>query len=103
MSAKRTSITLILSAALISMITLLLVAFAVFTYKFEKENRWEQLKNTAAISADQLMVGLVFPTWNLDDAQITSVMKSSMSNHEIHAIVTTVNNKTYILTRDKNW
>jgi PAS domain S-box-containing protein len=103
MATKRISIALILSAALVTLITLSLSIFAVFAYSVEKSNRWKQLEESLNVTAEQLTVGLTFPIWNLDDKQTIAVMKSSMSNNDIHTVVTAMSKTTHILTRDSHW
>lgn len=72
------SIALILSVALTTVVTLVLVAFAILFYRSERQQRWDQLRTSLAVSVDELAVAL--PTWNFDQSQILAIMRSGL-NH----------------------
>ena len=96
------SIALIMSVALTAVVTLVLVAFAVFFYRDERDQRWTQLHKALAVSADEMVVALELPVWNFDENQILAIMKSSLNNHDLQAsVVTPLSGKrSYILVRN---
>ncbi|MET3133215.1 signal transduction histidine kinase [Oxalobacteraceae bacterium GrIS 1.11] len=83
------SIALIASAALMTVVTLVLVIFAVFFFRAERTQRWAQLHQALAVSADELALALELPVWNFDERQIMAIMKSSLHNHDLQACVVT--------------
>jgi signal transduction histidine kinase/CheY-like chemotaxis protein len=96
------SIALIVSLALAGVVTLVLVAFAIFFYRGEREQRWAQLHTSVAVSADELAVAVALPAWNFDESQILAIMASGLNNQEMVASVVapTSSRRQYVLTRD---
>ena len=80
------SIALILSLAIVVIVTVLLGAFAVVEMRSEREERWRRLKEDVAMSADQQAVALSLTLWNVDVEPIEAIMRSVMRNREIQAV-----------------
>ena len=83
---RRISIALILSLAIVVVVTVLLGAFAVVEMHSERDERWRRLKEDVAMSADQQAAALSLTLWNVDVEPIESIMRSVMRNREIQAV-----------------
>ncbi|WP_215408486.1 ATP-binding protein [Janthinobacterium sp. JC611] len=79
------SIVLAVSVALTFVVTALLLVFAVLFYQSEREQRWQQLQRSLAVSADQLAVAIELPLWNLDEKQMQAIMRSTLGKRELVA------------------
>lgn len=79
------SIVLAVSVALTCVVTALLLVFAVLFYQSEREQRWQQLHRSLAVSADQLAVAIELPLWNLDEKQMQAIMRSMLGKRDLVA------------------
>ncbi|PIG30051.1 signal transduction histidine kinase [Janthinobacterium sp. 35] len=79
------SIVLAVSVALTCVVTALLLVFAVLFYQSEREQHWQQLHRSLAVSADQLAVAIELPLWNLDEKQMQAIMRSMLGKRELVA------------------
>ncbi|MDO8051234.1 ATP-binding protein [Janthinobacterium sp. SUN211] len=79
------SIVLAVSVALTFVVTALLLVFAVLFYQSEREQRWQQLHRSLALSADQLAVAIELPLWNLDEKQMQAIMRSTLGKRDLVA------------------
>ncbi|MGK5080568.1 sensor histidine kinase [Janthinobacterium sp. HLX7-2] len=79
------SIVLAVSVALTFVVTMLLLVFAVLFYQSEREQRWQQLYRSLAVSADQLAVAIELPLWNLDEKQMLAIMRSTLGKRDLVA------------------
>lgn len=95
------SIALIASAALTAVVTLVLVTFAVFFYRAERLQRWQQLHQSLVVSADGLAVAVALPVWNIDESQILAIMESVLNHRDLRAavVVPQAGKRVYQLTR----
>ena len=99
--AGSTSIALFVSVALTAVVTLVLSTFALYFYQVEKAQRWQQLHQTLATSADELAAAVALPAWNFDETQIVTIMKSGLSNRDLYAsaVAPVASNHPFILVR----
>ena len=79
------SIVLAVSVALTFVVTVLLLVFAVLFYQSEREQRWQHLHRSLAVSADQLAVAIELPLWNLDEKQMQAIMRSMLGKRDLVA------------------
>ena len=86
-SNKVASIALLVSVALTTIVSAVLLVFAAYSYNSESSKRWQELQRILNISADQLALGVAMPAWNFDDKQVFSIMRASMNQRDLHAIV----------------
>ncbi|KQZ39712.1 response regulator [Duganella sp. Root1480D1] len=86
-SNKVASIALLVSVALTTIVSAVLLVFAAYSYSSESSKRWQELQRVLNISADQLALGVAMPAWNFDDKQVLSIMRASMNQRDLHAIV----------------
>jgi len=86
-SNKVASIALLVSVALTTIVSAVLLVFAAYSYNSESSKRWQELQRVLNISADQLALGVSMPAWNFDDKQVFSIMRASMNQRDLHAIV----------------
>jgi signal transduction histidine kinase/CheY-like chemotaxis protein len=102
MLKKKLSIAVLLSIALVTVITILLSIAATVFYQSESKQRRDDLRTSIHAHADQLAATLTLPLWGLDGKQIINIMASSMGDNTIVGIVTTLEDTLYALTRDTN-
>ena len=97
------SIATFVSVTLTAVVTLVLATFALYFYHLEREQRWDQLHKMLANSADELAAAVALPAWNFDEHQITTIMKSGLSNRDLYASAVTpvTGGKVFILTRNE--
>lgn len=86
-SNKVASIALLASVALTAIVTAVLLVFAAYSYSSEHDKRWQELERVLNVSADQLALGVALAAWNFDDNQVESIMRASMNQRDLHAIV----------------
>ncbi|WP_374579852.1 ATP-binding protein [Pseudoduganella sp.] len=86
-SNKVASIALLASVALTAIVTAVLLVFAAYSYSSEYDKRWQELERVLNVSADQLALGVSLAAWNFDDNQVESIMRASMNQRDLHAIV----------------
>jgi len=86
-SNKVASIALLVSVALTAIVSAVLAVFAAYSYSTESDKRWQELQRVLNISADQLALGVALPAWNMDENQVLSIMRASMNQRDLHAIV----------------
>jgi signal transduction histidine kinase len=101
--AGRISIAMFVSVTLTAVVTLVLTTFALYFYHVERAQRWEQLHKTLANSADELASAVALPAWNFDENQITTIIKSGLSNRDLYAgaVLPAAGGKPFILTRNE--
>ena len=103
MIKHKLSIALILSVALVVVVTALLGAFAAVELRSDRTERWNHLEDDLAMSADQQAVALSLALWNVDPTPIQAIMRSGMRNREIQAIVLVSPVANVALSRDRRW
>jgi len=101
--AGRISIAAFVSVTLTAVVTVVLATFALYFYSLERAQRWEQLHKTLANSADELAAAVALPAWNFDDNQITTIIKSGLSNRDLYAgaVTPATGGKAFILARNE--
>jgi signal transduction histidine kinase/ActR/RegA family two-component response regulator len=77
----------LVSVALTTIVSAVLLVFAAYSHNSESSKRWQELQRVLNISADQLALGVAMPAWNFDDKQVLSIMRASMNQRDLHAIV----------------
>jgi signal transduction histidine kinase/DNA-binding response OmpR family regulator len=99
---RRSSIALIASVALTTVVTVILLTFAVLFYTAEQQRRWDELHRSLAISTEQLAVAVALPAWNFDENQILAIMKSGLNNQGLHGsvVAATANKRSYVIKRN---
>ncbi|WP_154667914.1 response regulator [Pseudoduganella violaceinigra] len=86
-SNKVASIALLASVALTAIVSAVLLVFAAYAYSSESDKRWQELQHVLDMSADQLALGVALPAWNFDDRQVQAIMRASMNQRDLHAVV----------------
>ncbi|MGV7207335.1 ATP-binding protein [Oxalobacteraceae bacterium A2-2] len=101
--AGNVSIAVFVSVALTAVVTVVLATFALYFYQAERAQRWDQLHQTLATSADELAAAVALPAWNFDETQIVTIMKSGLSNRDLYAsaVVPAASEHPFILTRNE--
>ena len=86
-SNKVASIALLVSVALTAIVSAVLLVFAAYSQSAESSKRWQELQRVLNMSADQLALGVALPAWNMDENQVLAIMRASMNQRDLHAIV----------------
>ena len=84
---KIASIALLVSVALTVIVSAVLLVFAAYANASERDKGWHELQRMLDASADQIALGVALPAWNFDDRQVLSIMRASMNQRELHAVV----------------
>jgi PAS domain S-box-containing protein len=84
---KIASIALLASVALTVIVSAVLLVFAAYANASERDKGWHELQRMLDASADQLALGVALPAWNFDDKQVLSIMRASMNQRDLYAIV----------------
>ena len=92
-ASRRISIALIVSVALATLVTLVLLGFAVLSYNEERDERWRELHRQLDASADQLTAAVALPAWNFDDRQIIAIVNASLNNRDLFGCTVTLSNR----------
>lgn len=100
----------LVSVALVLMVTALLVGLGLFNHVQEREEERVKLNQGIATSADQLAAGLSLPLWNFDYSQVAKILDSSMRDHNVCGVIVTQadpanpgHTVTYLRSRDVQW
>ncbi|MCU1229947.1 MAG: putative signaling protein, partial [Acidobacteria bacterium] len=101
--ASRVTVAVLVATVLVTVTTLLLVAFGAWTYRSERDRRMAQLLSGIDVEADQLAVSLALPIWNIDRAQIGKVLEGLDGVPEIESVVVNGAGTTHAMTRNREW
>ena len=103
MTRRRLSFAVVLIAVLVAVVTVVLGSFATLAYRHEAREHYERLQGDLASAADQMAVALALPMWNIDNAQLRSIVGSGMNDQDMYAIEAKANDQHYLLVRDAQW
>ncbi|MEA2569496.1 MAG: hypothetical protein QOI24_1497 [Acidobacteriota bacterium] len=101
--ASRVTVAVLVATVLVTVTTLLLVAFGAWSYRSERDRRMAQLLSGIDVEADQLAVSLALPIWNIDRAQIGKVIEGLDGIPEIESVIVNGAGTTHAMTRNKEW
>ena len=103
MTHRRLSIAVVLITALVTVVTAILGSAAALVYRHEAREQYELLQRELSSTADQLAVALTLPMWNIDNAQLRSIVDNGMSNRDTYAIEAASTDQQYVMVRDAQW
>jgi two-component system, sensor histidine kinase and response regulator len=103
MIKRKLSIALMSSVALVTVVSILLGAFALAAMRTERDERWARLQEQVAMIADQQAAALSLPLWNVDSDPVRAIMRSGMRDRQVQAIVLRSPQANITLVRDAEW
>ena len=83
------SVTKIIILTLVAVTTIVLSAFGIANYCWERSQRTSDLKFELAVTSAQLANSLALPLWNFDTEQIDKIIESTMRNREVFGVTIT--------------
>ena len=106
MVSRKTSVTAIVIAAVVTVTTLLLGTFGAVNYLNTKNRELENVRLALVLDADQIAPSLALPVWNFDRPQLDKVVESMMRDTILLGmVVESLDGKTVICARarDAQW
>jgi PAS domain S-box-containing protein len=103
MSSQKLSVATLVIIALVTATTLLLGAFGISYYAYDRNRQFKFLQDELDISADQIATGLASPVWDYDDVQIDRIIESVFANKNIYGVVVDADGKIRLRLRDAKW
>src|SRR5689334_18158897 len=100
MPAKRASVAIVVAATLVTVTTLLLGAFGARSYINSRNFEWTRLKRVTGAQTDELAVALALPVWNIDRAQIETILDSQAGAMNVEGIIVSAGGRTHARIRD---
>lgn len=80
------SVTKVIIFTLVAVTTVVLSAFGVANYCWERSQKIGRLESRLAVTTSQLANSLALPLWNFDAEQIDKIIESTMRNNEVFAV-----------------
>ncbi|MEH6473136.1 MAG: methyl-accepting chemotaxis protein [Halopseudomonas sp.] len=75
-----------INTLLVTLVTLVLVAFGGYNYTDQRNSQLEQLRSNAQAALDRMSLSLGDPLWNFNDSLLSGIVESEMSEQGIHTI-----------------
>jgi signal transduction histidine kinase len=100
---RKSSISVIVTIALVAGTTLLLGIFGVFYYITLSKQVWTNLRQEVSVETDQLAVSLALPVWNIDREQIDKMIENAMKHRAIYGVEVTAAGRTHARARNAAW
>jgi signal transduction histidine kinase len=100
---RKSSISVIVTIALVAGTTILLGVFGVFYYNTLSSQAWTNLRNEVSVETDQLALSLALPVWNIDREQIDKMIENAMKHRSIYGVEVTAAGKTHARSRNAAW
>jgi two-component system cell cycle sensor histidine kinase/response regulator CckA len=100
------SVTKVIILTLVAVTTIVLSAFAIANFCWERSQRTSELKSQLAVTTAQLANSLALPLWNFDSAQVVKIIESTMRNREVFGVtITGTGDSTGVsgFARDSQW
>ena len=100
MKTRRASVAIVVAATLVTVTTLLLGAFGASNYITHRNSEWTRLRRVTVAQADELAVALALPVWNIDRAQIETILDSQAGAMPVEGIIISAGGRTHARVRD---
>ncbi|TFH64625.1 MAG: hybrid sensor histidine kinase/response regulator, partial [Candidatus Zixiibacteriota bacterium] len=100
------SVTKVIVFTLVAVTTVVLSAFGIANYFWERSQRISELESQLAVTAAQLASSLALPLWNFDSEQVDKIIESTMRNREVFGVTITGTDdikRISSFTRDTQW
>jgi two-component system cell cycle sensor histidine kinase/response regulator CckA len=83
------SVTKVIIFTLVAVTTLVLSAFGIANYCWERSQKIIRLESRLAVTTSQLASSLALPLWNFDSKQVDKIIESTMRNSEVFGVAVT--------------
>jgi two-component system cell cycle sensor histidine kinase/response regulator CckA len=83
------SVTKVIVFTLVAVTTVVLSAFGIANYCWERSQRISDLESHLAVTTAQLANSLALPLWNFDSEQVDKIIESTMRNREVFGVTIT--------------
>ena len=83
------SITKVIILTLVAVTTVVLSAFGIANYYWERSQRTSDLESQLVVTTAQLAQSLALPLWNFDSKQIDKIIESTMRNRDVFSVTIT--------------
>jgi len=83
------SVTKVIILTLVAVTTLVLSAFGIANYCWERSQRTSELESQLAVTTAQLANSLALPLWNFDAEQVDKIIESTMRNRNVFGVTIT--------------
>ena len=103
MTSQKYSVATLVIIALVTATILLLGAFGISYYAYDRNRQLALLHHELAVNADRLATGLAAPVWNYDDIQVDTIIESSLMDKNIYGVVANASGKIHVRLRDAQW
>lgn len=80
------SVTKVIIITLVAVTTIVLSAFGIANYCWERSQKIGRLESRLAVTTSQLANSLALPLWNFDAKQIDKIIESTMRNPEVFGV-----------------
>jgi PAS domain S-box-containing protein len=100
---RRIPVAIVVAAALVTVATVVLSAYAIANYRSERARQMRDLKWLMVVQAKESAVALALPVWNIDRAQIDEVVEAMAQPNSIYGISVNVAGRTHGLARNRKW
>jgi two-component system, cell cycle sensor histidine kinase and response regulator CckA len=83
------SVTKVIIFTLVAVTTVVLSAFGIANYCWERSQRTSDLESHIAVTTSQLANSLALPLWNVDTKQVDKIIESTMRNRDVFGVTVT--------------
>jgi two-component system, cell cycle sensor histidine kinase and response regulator CckA len=83
------SVRKVIIVTLVVVTTVVLSAFGIANYYWERSQRTSDLESQLAVTAAQLANSLALPLWNFDTEQVDKIIESTMRNRDVFGVTIT--------------
>ncbi len=83
------SVAKVIIITLVAVTTLVLSAFGIANYCWERSQKTANLKSRLDVTTSQLANSLALPLWNFDSEQVGKIVESTMRNNEVFGVMIT--------------
>ena len=100
------SVTKVIILTLLAVTTVVLSAFGIANYCWERNQRTSNLESQLTVTTAQLANSLALPLWNFDSEQVDKIIESTMRNRDVFGVTITGANdisKGSGFARDTQW
>ena len=100
MQTRRASVAIVVAATLVTVTTLLLGALGAVNYFNHRDAEWTRLRRVTVAQAAELAVAVAMPVWNIDRAQIETILDSQAGAMQVEGIIINAGGRTHARIRD---
>lgn len=94
-------VALVVAATLVTVTTILLVAYGTWSYRSASKREYRRLQRVIEAHVDELAVGLALPVWNIDRPQIDRIIEGLGQTDQMYGVVVKAAGKTHARVRNE--